>query len=85
VISVQLWDKLRGELPDLDSQFEKGEFGDLAEWLRENLHRHGRKYTSKEMLDRIVGGPMDPGPYLSYLKEKLGEIYGLPVEAGATA
>jgi carboxypeptidase Taq len=85
VISVQLWDKLRGELPDLDSQFEKGEFGDLADWLRENLHQHGRKYTSKEMLDRIVGGPMDPGPYLRYLKEKLGEIYGLPVEAGATA
>jgi len=85
VVSVQLWDKLRGELPDLDAQFEKGEFGDLAGWLRENLHVHGRKYTSKEMLERIVGGPMDPGPYLQYLKEKLGEIYGLPVEAGATA
>jgi carboxypeptidase Taq len=85
VVSVQLWDKLRGELPDLDAQFEKGEFGDLAGWLRENLHVHGRKYTSKEMLERIVGGGMDPGPYLRYLKEKLGEIYGLPVEAGATA
>jgi carboxypeptidase Taq len=85
VISVQLWDKLRGELPDLDSQFERGEFGELSAWLRENLHQHGRKYTSKEMLGRIVGGPMDPGPYLRYLKEKLGEIYGLPVEAGATA
>jgi carboxypeptidase Taq len=85
VVSVQLWDKLRAELPDLDAQFEKGEFGDLAGWLRENLHIHGRKYTSKEMLERIVGGGMDPGPYLRYLKEKLGEIYGLPVEAGATA
>jgi carboxypeptidase Taq len=85
VISVQLWEQLRAELPDLDSQFERGEFGDLAGWLRENLHRHGRKYTSREMLDRIVGGPMDPAPYLSYLREKLGEIYGLPVETGATA
>jgi carboxypeptidase Taq len=85
VISVQLWDRVRAELPDLDAQFERGEFGELAGWLRENLHRHGRKYTSKEMLDRIVGGPMDPGPYLRYLKEKLGEIYGLPVEAGAAA
>ncbi|MEP6909299.1 MAG: carboxypeptidase M32 [Actinomycetota bacterium] len=84
VVSVQLWDKARGELPDLDSQFEQGEFGDLSGWLRENLHRHGRKYTSKEMLDRIVGGPMDPAPYLRYLREKLGEIYGLPVETGAT-
>ena len=56
---------------------------DLRDWLRENLHRHGRKYTSREMLERITGGPIDPGPYLRYLREKLGDIYGLPVEAGA--
>jgi carboxypeptidase Taq len=82
---VQLWDKLRGDVPDLDAQFERGEFGELAGWLRENLHIHARKYTSKEMLERIVGGGMDPGPYLRYLKEKLGEIYGLPVAAAAPA
>jgi carboxypeptidase Taq len=85
VVSVQLWDKARAEIPDLDSQFERGEFGDLAGWLRENLHRHGRKFNSKEMLERIVAGPMDPGPYLRYLKDKLGEIYGLKVEAGTPA
>jgi carboxypeptidase Taq len=85
VISVQLWDRLRADLPALDAQFERGEFDELSGWLRDNMHRHGRKYTSKEMLERITGGGMDPGPYLRYLREKLGEIYGLPVEAGATA
>ena len=85
VVSVQLWDKARGELPDLDAQFEQGEFGELSGWLRENLHRHGRKYTSKEMLERITGGGMDPGPYIQYLKSKLGEIYGLAVPAGVPA
>jgi len=84
VVSVQLWEQVRAAIPDLDTQFERGEFGELAGWLRENLHRHGRKYTSKEMLERITGGALDPGPYLCYLREKLGEIYGLPVEAGAT-
>jgi carboxypeptidase Taq len=83
VVSVQLWEKLRAEVTDLESQFERGEFGELSRWLRENLHRHGRKYTSKETLERITGGWMDPAPYLRYLKAKLGEIYGLPVEAGA--
>jgi carboxypeptidase Taq len=85
VVSVQLWDQLRAESPDLDSQLERGEFSELAGWLRENLHRHGRKYTSRETLERITGGGMDPGPYLRYLREKLGEIYGIPVEAGAAA
>jgi carboxypeptidase Taq len=83
VISVQLWEQVRAALPDLDAQFERGEFSELAGWLRENLHRHGRKYTSKEMLDRIVGGGIDPGPYLRYLKEKLGGIYGVRAETGA--
>ncbi len=83
VISVQLWEQARAALPDLEAQFERGEFGDLASWLRENLHQHGRKFTSKEMLERIVGGGMDPGPYLRYLKDKLGGIYGIRVETGA--
>jgi carboxypeptidase Taq len=83
VISVQLWEQVREALPDLEQQFERGEFGELSGWLRENLHRHGRKFTSKEMLERIVGGTMDPGPYLRYLKDKLGGIYGVRAETGA--
>jgi carboxypeptidase Taq len=83
VISVQLWEQVRAAHPDLDSQFERGEFGELASWLRESLHRHGRKFTSKETLERVVGGGIDPGPYLRYLKEKLGGIYGVRTETGA--
>jgi carboxypeptidase Taq len=83
VISVQLWDQVRAAIPDLDQQFERGEFGELSSWLRENLHRNGRKFTSKETLERIVGGGIDSGPYLRYLKFKLGGIYGIRAETGA--
>ena len=83
VISVQLWDQVREAIPDLDQQFERGEFGELSAWLRENLHRNGRKFTSKETLERLVGGGIDSGPYLRYLKDKLGGIYGIRAETGA--
>ena len=83
VISVQLWDHVREAIPDLDQQFERGEFGELSSWLRENLHRNGRKFTSKETLERLVGGGIDSGPYLRYLKDKLGGIYGIRAETGA--
>ena len=82
VISVQLWDQVREAIPDLDQQFG-GEFGELSSWLRENLHRNGRKFTSKETLERLVGGGIDSGPYLRYLKDKLGGIYGIRAETGA--
>ena len=45
----------------------------------------GASTRPKEMLERITGGGMDPAPYIRYLKSKIGEIYGLPVEAAAPA
>jgi carboxypeptidase Taq len=72
VISLQIWERVLEDLPDVYDAIERGEYGELREWLRERLHRHGRKYLPKEMLARIVGGPIDAAPYLRYLKEKHG-------------
>ena len=77
VVSVQIWEKVVEAIPDIDDQIEAGEFGALRDWLGENLHRHGRKFTPQEMLQRVAGGPMDAGPYIRYLKDKLGGIYRL--------
>jgi len=74
VISVQLWEKMLEEVPDLDEQMERGDLSALNGWLREQLWRHGRKFTPQEMLERIVGGGLDPEPYLSYLNGKLGAL-----------
>ena len=70
VISGQLWEKANAEIPDLHDQFEQGEFGALAGWLRENLWRHGRKFTPRELVERITGGGLDSEPYLRYLRGK---------------
>ncbi len=77
IISCQIWEKALAAMPDLYQQFERGEFQTLREWLRENLHRHGRKFTPTEMLQRLVGGPIDVGPYVRYLTNKLADIYQL--------
>jgi carboxypeptidase Taq len=83
LISAQIWERVTAEIPDLYDQFEQGEFSALRDWLRENLHRHGRKFTPRETLERVAGtGSIDPAPYVRYLRSKLGEIYGLPVAAG---
>jgi carboxypeptidase Taq len=76
VISLQLWERVREALPDLDEQLEQGELGPLREWLRENVHRYGRKFTPKETLERAAGSPLDAGPYLRYLRAKVGELAG---------
>ncbi|HWB21357.1 MAG TPA: carboxypeptidase M32 [Gaiellaceae bacterium] len=78
LISAQIWERVNADLPDLDAQFEQGEFGALREWLGEKLHRHGRKFTPGETLERVVGSPkIDPAPYVRYLRSKFGELYSL--------
>ncbi len=72
VMSVQIWERIRDDIPDLDDRLERGEFGPLREWLGEHIHRHGRKFLPQETLERAVGARIDPEPYLRYLREKHG-------------
>jgi hypothetical protein len=30
-----------------------------------------------ELLERVVGGPIAVGPFVSYIKRKLSDVYGL--------
>jgi carboxypeptidase Taq len=76
VISLQIWEKVRESIPDLEEQFEQGEFDALRDWLGENLHRYGRKFTPQETLRRVAGAPLDASPYLRYLKDKVAELTG---------
>jgi carboxypeptidase Taq len=79
VVSVQIWERACADLGDLDARIERGDFADLREWLREHLHRHGRKFTPRETLVRAAGSEIDPEPYVRYLKGKLGEVAGVAV------
>jgi carboxypeptidase Taq len=74
VIAVQLWERAMEDLPDLDQEFERGEFGSLREWLREHVHRWGRVFEPAELLERVVGGPLDAEPYLAYLRAKVAAL-----------
>jgi carboxypeptidase Taq len=79
MIAGQLWQQVNAEIPDLDDQIAAGELGGLRDWLVQNVHRHGSKFRTHELLERIVGAPIEVGPFARYLKEKLGDVYGLPL------
>jgi carboxypeptidase Taq len=71
VISVQIWERALEDLGDLDERFERGEFGELREWLTEHVYRMGRKFTPQETIERVTGSRIDSKPYVRYLREKL--------------
>jgi carboxypeptidase Taq len=60
------------DVPDLGEQIERGEFGALRNWLAENVHAHGMKFSPQETLELATGNRIDAKPYLAYLRAKYG-------------
>jgi carboxypeptidase Taq len=77
LIAGQLWERANDDMPGLDDNIASGELSPLREWLRERVHRHGSKFPTAELLAREIGAPILVTPYISYLKRKLGDVYGL--------
>ena len=76
VLSVQLFEAALEEHPEIPAEMERGEFGALLAWLRENVHRHGKKHDPDALVEHATGRPPETGPYVRYLEEKFGELYG---------
>jgi carboxypeptidase Taq len=77
LIGAQLMEKVRADIPDLDAQVARGDFKALLGWLRQNVHRHGRKFTPNELMERATGKPLTAKPWISYVQKKFGTLYGL--------
>jgi len=76
ILASQLWVAIERDIPDLERQIGRGEFQPLRAWLGEHIHKHGRKFTPRELLQRVLGvDRIDVAPYLSYLHTKFGELY----------
>jgi len=77
VLSVQFFDEAVKAHPEIPNQIKEGRFSTLHGWLRENIYQHGSRYYPDELVEKVTGRPLDPAPYLRYLKSKFGELYGL--------
>jgi carboxypeptidase Taq len=78
ILSLQFYNQALQDIPDLPEQFSRGEFDALLSWFKDKIHRHGRKFTANELIERVTGAKqIEVGPYLTYIKQKFGEIYEL--------
>ncbi|MFN8474826.1 MAG: carboxypeptidase M32 [Anaerolineae bacterium] len=77
LIGAQLYYTLRDTYADFDDRLAAGDMGFILAWLRENVHRYGRIYSTNELVQRATGKPLDESYFARYLGEKYGPIYGL--------
>jgi carboxypeptidase Taq len=75
--AAQFFEAARRDLGDLDAMFAHGEFRPLLDWLRQNIHRHGKRYTAKQLVKRVTGKELSAEPLMNHLKRKAAELYGV--------
>jgi carboxypeptidase Taq len=74
VIAGQLWEAARRDLPELDQSIAAGDLGVLGGWLREHVHRYGRRLSVAEVLDRAGCGSLSVEPLLDHLRQRVGAL-----------
>jgi carboxypeptidase Taq len=71
VIAGQLWRAAERDLPELEGGIGEGELAPIGEWLRQRVHRHGRRLAPAEILERAGCGGLSVEPLLEHLRAKL--------------
>jgi carboxypeptidase Taq len=77
ILSAQFYDAAVKAHPEIPREIVMGEFSTLHQWLRAHVYQHGRKFRPNELVERATGSEMTIAPYLSYLRNKYGELYRL--------
>lgn len=74
---AQFFEAAREELGDLDAMFAQGNFTPLREWLNKNIHAHGQRYRSADLIQHVTGKPLSADPLMRHLEGKLRPLYGV--------
>ena len=77
IYSSQIYKKISEINPNMQNEIEQGNFGNILNWLRENIHKYGRLFTADEIIKNACGEGLNSKVYVDYLKEKYYTIYDI--------
>jgi carboxypeptidase Taq len=77
VMAAQLYASADDAVDDLDSQVRAGQFDALHEWLTDNVHRHGCRYETDDLVREATGESFSADSFLDYARGKFGSLYEL--------
>lgn len=63
--------------PGLPAAIARGEFTSLKTWLNEKIHRYGRQYRARALVERVTGQSLSPLPLVEHLRQKFAALYKL--------
>ena len=75
--AAQLFNAAERDLGSLNGLSAKGNFKPLKNWLNEKIHRHGKRYPAKQLVQVVTGETLSHAPLIAHLRSKYSELYGL--------
>lgn len=70
--AAQFYHQAGKDLPGLRQDIREGNLLGLREWLRDRVHRHGRRYKPAELVEKVTGEPPRAEYFIEYLESKFG-------------
>ena len=82
LISAQLAEAMSGEfraqgceaVDPLEAFILSGEESRLLDWLRSNVHCHGRQLNAEQLVQKVTGKKLSSAPFIHYLLNKLEKL-----------
>ncbi|MFA6242443.1 MAG: carboxypeptidase M32 [Candidatus Hydrogenedentales bacterium] len=75
--AAHLFEAILRDIPGLWQQVEAGRFQALLAWLREKVHKHGRRMLAEDIVRKATGIEPGSNAYLRYIESKYGALYAL--------
>lgn len=77
LLAAQFFTAFAKKHPDYEALIEQGDLTFIRDWLKKNIHHHGKTYDLDELCKKVTGKPFSEEAYCSYLKKKYADIYQL--------
>ncbi|MEE9437826.1 MAG: carboxypeptidase M32 [Saprospiraceae bacterium] len=73
--AAQFYAQAEKDIKKLSKKLSRGNTKPLLDWLRANIHQHGRRYEADELCNIITGESLNFDYFLKYAKRKFLDVY----------
>ncbi len=75
LLAAQLFQTAEEEAGPFDEAFSNGNFDPLLSWLRDRIHRKGKRHRTDELTEQVTGDPLQVDPFIEHVKSSYLPYY----------
>ena len=68
--AAQIYQSAIAAIPYVEAEIGQGNFTSLVGWLRKNVHGHGRRLSTDDLLAQATGRLLQTSPFIDHLRTR---------------